>query len=349
MEIIKKRISLATKWKIKRALGVHPTMKLFYHLQGLYGMLSPIDKKECDDYAKNVLGSSAHAPWLYIYSLLSGGFKTGWISDSYYGSKVIPSMSGDYGQVSELKAYQTRLFGEIIPDVLYLINGKFWDTEGDFISDQGAIKILPAWPERLVFKTDRSSQGKGVSVLTTNELDESTLKILPNGVFQRYVEQHPDLALFHPGSVSTLRITTVIDLNGEASVRGCYLRFGSGTDLHVKSASQIKVPVDMITGKLGEIGYSADWLQMDRHPDSGESFAGMQIPAFDRCLKTAKRLHKRVPFIQCIGWDLTIDEHSQPFLLEWNGIHNDIKFTEIVQGPAFVDLGWENLWRRPWQ
>jgi hypothetical protein len=31
--------------------------------------------------------------------------------------------------------------------------------------------------------------------------------------------------------------------------------------------------------------------------------------------------------------------------MEWNGWHNDIKFSEAADGPCFADLGWQNLWR----
>jgi hypothetical protein len=41
--------------------------------------------KQCDEYAKDVLGSIKYSPWLKAYAVFSGTFKEGWIPDNYYG------------------------------------------------------------------------------------------------------------------------------------------------------------------------------------------------------------------------------------------------------------------------
>jgi hypothetical protein len=45
-------------------------------------------------------------------------------------------------------------------------------------------------------------------------------------------------------------------------------------------------------------------------------------------------------------WDLCIDGDGAVRVLEWNGGHNDITFSEATQGPCFADLDRETLWRR---
>ena len=56
-------------------------------------------------------------------------------------------------------------------------------------------------------------------------------------------------------------------------------------------------------------------------------------------------LHRSIPFVRSIGWDLIIDINDTVKVMEWNGYHNDIKFSEATQGPCFSDLGWEKLWK----
>ena len=34
------------------------------------------------------------------------------------------------------------------------------------------------------------------------------------------------------------------------------------------------------------------------------------------------------------------------YILELNGVHPGILSIEPVSGPAFADLGWENLWKQ---
>jgi hypothetical protein len=58
------------------------------------------------------------------------------------------------------------------------------------------------------------------------------------------------------------------------------------------------------------------------------------------------RCHARTPLVRCIGWDMTVDHEGGVQILEWNGGHRNIKFTEATQGPCFADLGWTKL-RRP--
>jgi hypothetical protein len=49
-----------------------------------------------------------------------------------------------------------------------------------------------------------------------------------------------------------------------------------------------------------------------------------------------------VPFTSIIGWDVAVDENHNVKVMEWNGDHNDIKFSEATQGACFSDRGWES-------
>jgi hypothetical protein len=69
----------------------------------------------------------------------------------------------------------------------------------------------------------------------------------------------------------------------------------------------------------------------------------VKIPAFRDCVDTVLQLHGKIPFARCIGWDIAVDESGQVQVMEWNGEHNDVKFSEATQGPCFLDLNWELL------
>lgn len=79
--------------------------------------------------------------------------------------------------------------------------------------------------------------------------------------------------------------------------------------------------------------------------DTGQTFAGIQIPNVTACTSLVTRLHDMFPFIDCIGWDLAIDHDGQPHVLEWNSGHNGIKLLESIAGPVFRDLDWADRWR----
>ena len=52
-------------------------------------------------------------------------------------------------------------------------------------------------------------------------------------------------------------------------------------------------------------------------------------------------LHKKLPHITIIGWDMAICDDETTKVIEWNTGHCDIKFSEASTGPCFLGLGWE--------
>ena len=316
------------------------------------GSLSHRIVRQCDDYAIDVFGHRHFAAWLYVYSAVAGQFKEGWIPDNYYGSVVRPKLKGVYGKVSGLKSLHPAIFSsESFPDILSYANGVFFDADYRVIHPDSVVDKIFSDRERVVFKLDNSSRGKGICFLTRESFDLSKIYYLGNGVFQNVINQHELFQEFAGASVATLRMTTVIDDNGRASLRACYLRLGVGTDTHVQSKSHIRVPIDIKTGAFCNVGFTPEWLEIDAHPTSKMKFEGKFIPAYDDCRKLVTNLHQRVPYARCIGWDLAVDDQECVRIMEWNAQHNDIKFSEATQGPCFSGLQWERLTRAeeaPW-
>lgn len=320
--------------------------RILRSIESAKGKLDPKLTRLSDEYAKDVLGWQGYAPWLYVYSAMDQSFKEGWIPDNYYGKVVVPAAKGNYGRVSDLRPLAKKLFAsDLFPDICYFVNG-LWLSDGFEVLQEEVIKnILFKDTEVVVFKVDNSLKGRGVFFFDRASFDIKTIRGLGNGVFQTYIKQHIFFEEIIPNSVATLRMTTIIDDSGKASIRACYLRVGRNADTHVKSASHIRIPIDLVSGELNPKGYLTNWLAIDAHPDSKVVFAGRKIPSFDKCISAVLDLHKAVPYVRCVGWDMIVDSTDRVKLMEWNGNHNDIKFSESTQGPCFADLGWEKLWR----
>jgi hypothetical protein len=298
----------------------------------------------CDDYAVDVFGHKHFAPWLYVYTAVSGGFKEGWIPENYYGSVVVPTLQGRYGKTSDLRALNAVMLpSEAFPDLLAYVNGLFFDTAYRYVAPEAVKERLFKEQERVVFKLDSSLQGKGIHFFTRESFSVEQIRRLGNGLFQSVVQPHRVFAEFGDRSVATVRITTVFEDSGEVSVRACYLRLGSGEETHVQSPSQIRVPIHVKSGAFHDVGYTAEWLETKVHPRSHVAFAGNVIPAYGACVHTVTELHRKVPYARCVGWDVTVDREEHVRLLEWNAGHNGHSFPEATQGPCFVDLGWERL------
>ena len=306
--------------------------------------LDPAMKRQCEAYAQDVLGGRKYAPWLYFYATVRGEFKEGWIPDNFYGERVVGQISGAYGEITDCRALNTRLFGAAeFPDVGAYVNGVFIDRDGNAIREGRERDVIFGDSDRVVFKLDKSMQGIGVHFFDRATLDLDEVRRLGNGLFQSHIEQHPFFDAFSPNSVATLRMTTATDDAGAVSLRAGYLRLGRGADTHVQSASHVRIAIDRETGALGELGYLPNWLTTDAHPDSGVAFRDKVIPNYADCVRVVTQNHLKLPFVRCIVWDLSVDKAGKVKIIEWNGGHNDIKFGEAVQGPCFRDLNWERF------
>ena len=321
--------------------------KILKSIESVKGKTDPKLIKISDEYATDILGWEGYAPWLYVYSAMNNKFKEGWIPDNYYGKIVVPKLKGYYGTISEYNSLTSRLFNSsYLPDCAYYTNGLWISPEYQILSDKEIIEIAFNNNARVVYKIDNSLQGVGVHILEKDNFNIDKLKMLGNGVLQKYIRQHSFFQEIMPSSVVTLRVTSVVDDKGIVTVRACYLRIARSFDTLVRSYSHIRVSVDSSTGVLDKYGYTTKWHQIENHPDTGFKFENKKIPDFEKIVDTMINLHKMVPFVRTIGWDVILNENNDVQVMEWNGTENDIKFSEATNGPCFSGLGWEDLWKK---
>lgn len=307
------------------------------------GKLSSEIISQCDEYAKNYLGSVKYAPWLYVYSAMQGEFKKGWIPDNYYGERIVGDMRDEFVDLSSLNHLSNRVLStKKLPDLLYYNDGLFICPDSyNIVSSEEAYKLLFNNNEKVIFKINNSSQGRGIRFYDRNNwsVDSSNLE---NGVFQKIIKQHDffDGIFPHPGA--TVRITTELDSTGRVAVRAAYLRLGRSNNnslsKHVQCSNEVKVAINLETGELFETGLMSDWSSIKFHPDTNVKFKGLIIPGFSEACLEVEKLHSNYPFIACLGWDVSINNECEVEVMEWNGGHNEIKFSEAIHGPCFVDL-----------
>lgn len=318
--------------------------KILKVIESEKGKLNPKNIKLCKDYAKETFGSEKYAPWLFVYSAFAREFKEGWIPDNYYGEIVVPGLKGEYGFLCNRSAVISKLVEEKDSlDLCYFVNHLFFNTDYEIINEDKIKKNLFSQNKKVVYKLENSFQGKGIYILKEESFDVNIIKKLGNGVFQSYIDQHSFFSEFNNSSVATIRITSISDDNGDIDIKAGFLKFGQKNDTHVKTASAIKIPIDILNGELYEDAYFPNWSSTKYLPDNDISFAGKVLPSFSDCITEVKKMHSRIPFVRCVGWDLIVDNNNNVRLIELNGGHNGIRFHEMTQGPCFKGLNWENL------
>lgn len=301
--------------------------------------LTPGLKKLADDYSLEVFGSKRYAPWLYVYALVRGEFKEGWIPDNFFGRLVCPKINKELRAVTSFKSF-TRgvLKTELLPDLAYYIDGLFYDRD---FSVKTSHDLRRRSPKIVFVKKDGLGQGDGVMKLTNEDLNEDRFQRIGNCVIQSPIEQHAFFEEMISGSVATIRITTVKNKAGAIEHRAAYLRLGRKDTSWVQSDNSVRVAIVSGSGELDCFAYTQEWRRWLTHPDTGFSFENKRIPKFNEAIEACIQLHRTVPHFGIIGWDLTVNDNDEIKILEWNSDHCDIKFSEACTGPCFLGLDWE--------
>lgn len=302
-------------------------------------------RRQAVQYAGDVLGSRRFAPWLLVYSAMAGEFREGWIPDAFFGRVVSPRVNHGIRHVSSVKTFTRVVFDSgAIPDNAYLIDGRLFDRDFRLLSAGRAHEAVFGDSDQVVVKSDGSRQGKGVRRLSRDQFDADSLEQQDgNAVFQRVISHHPFFARYSAGFSTTMRITTVKNLSGAIEARAAYLRFARDGEDFVRSASHVRLAIDVASGRTAPVGYLSDWSMAKCHPDSLVQFEHASVPAFGAARELCITLHSRLPHVGVIGWDVMVDAEEHVWVIEWNAKHADIKFSEATVGPCFTGLGWERL------
>lgn len=153
---------------------------------------------------------------------------------------------------------------------------------------------------------------------------------------QEIIEQHPDLAIIHPSSVNTVRTISLL-YNAKIHILSSVLRMGvNGNIVDNASAGGITCGIER-NGQLKNVGYSANGVRYDRHPQ-GFEFHNCIVPSYDRVLELVKEQHKKMAHFRLISWDFAIDIDREPVLIEANLKNGELDFHQFNNGPLFGDL-----------
>ena len=301
-----------------------------------------------EQYAGDVLGSRAYAPWLKAYTAWRGRFVEGWLPDTYFAAVVIPALQNlPTKRVSGAKTLARRtLMSELLPDLASHVRGCWLDRDGRPVAPQDVAGLLFAQTDAVFVKLDRSARGRDIHRITREAFDLERVAALGDFVVQAPVVAAAELAAVNPESLSPMRITTVKRRGAPAEARTASVVFGRAGAAWMRADTAIVVSVVDAEGNLNDYGLDHHWQRCTAHPDSGVAFAGIRVPAFAEARAAACALHDRVPHLAIIGWDFAIDRDHRPRILELNTGHVGFKASEAMVGPLFAGLGWEQLWRK---
>ena len=180
---------------------------------------------------------------------------------------------------------------------------------------------------RIAVKADKLYGGMGFFVIDYGKNNENTnprrdYEGLKNGdvIAEEYVYNAQSYKKIYDKSLNTVRITTLIDINGKPQVIAAVNQFGShGSITDNDEYDGIWAGCDTITGEI----YCAEKndvtaIYYDVHPDTGEKIIGFANSQWESIITLAKNAAKEVPECRLIGWDIAVLEDNTIELIEGN-------------------------------
>lgn len=139
-------------------------------------------------------------------------------------------------------------------------------------------------------------------------------------LIQERIFPHPDLEQLALGALTTARITTIVNEEGEPEVASAVLRFASDPGVIVDNmkAGGLLSPIDLDSGLLGTACQGYGGGDHDVHPVTGAAIRGHLLPDWPRAKALAIEAHRRAfSEYALIGWDVGLAPDG-PILIEGN-------------------------------
>jgi hypothetical protein len=141
-------------------------------------------------------------------------------------------------------------------------------------------------------------------------------------LIQARLVNHPAIVDLTPGALSTVRLLTILNEQGEPEVVNAAFRMAISRTSAVDNfhAGGIAAAVDMATGTLGAatgLGRGGDFRWHETHPLTGGPIRGRRLPHWPDAVALAVAAHRLVAPRVMVGWDIGFLPEG-PCLIEGN-------------------------------
>ena len=318
--------------------------------------LTKEQKEEVDNFYISMIGKPVPLYCHEYFYSRTNFFSKDYVPKDFYTVELLPRANfyRFTPAYDDKNIYDILFAGEnVAHPILKNMNGYYY-FEGRAVSEEEALDLCKNL-EKVIIKPALEKSGSGVRLLTVKDgvtnVDGRTLKNLfdeykRNFLIQKCVKQHKDLAALNPTSVNTLRILSYRS-GMEVLILYSVIRIGrSGQVIDNQCAGGISTIITK-DGKLGKTafgGYSEDNVLVT---DTGITLDGYQLPSYDKTIDFVKRLHLKLPYLNIVGWDISIEENGEPILIEFN-THPGLSQSAFCSGMGEnTERIIRELWHRP--
>ena len=217
-----------------------------------------------------------------------------------------------------MKATSIELFNEELTDKyrFYLLNEKFYKRKAMEISEHSTLAEFVSFAKqekRLFIKPIGGSYGRGAFIYAYSDDDAKSVfegfkqnRFIAEGL----IMQSPVMGIWNESSVNTVRVPTILSSKGFHTL-GCYMRTGrKGAVIDNAGGGGIFAAVDEKTGVVISNGFTEDGISYVKHPDSGITYKGFQLPDWQSLLGIAEEAHRGMPKHRYIAYDFAYTEEG---------------------------------------
>ena len=156
-----------------------------------------------------------------------------------------------------------------------------------------------------------------------------------NMLLEECLRAHDDIYL-ETTALSTFRIFTLIDRDGNVNILKAKYRVGTGNSITDTDDGCVAYPISIKYGVIEGPGINEELNSKlyYYHPGCNKLMIGLKIPLWDKVLDTITKAALRIPQLRYVGWDLAITNNSIEII---EGNHNPYHGT-------FEIMGQERLW-----
>lgn len=291
--------------------------------------------------------------WYRLFKALNGRVDPRYIPEETFRTRLEPRLCRrDVSAAYHDKNQADRLFADLRRPrtVARNIYGRYHDLEYRPIERRRVLASLAEHAGPLFLKPAISGTGSGRNVERVTcgtggirvgeelwSIDDVERVYVQDFLVQEAVAQHEELARFHPMSLNTLRLIT-LRLHGAVMPVAATLRMGNGRPVDNGHAGGLLCGVDLGSGALTPFACDVSFRRHERHPLSGEAFAGAVVPGFESVKRAACSVHERLFYFDVVSTDIAVLPDGAPCLVEVNTFGQGIEPHQFLKGaPLFGD------------
>lgn len=290
-------------------------------------------------YGKQPLPSYADTSWPQAYFNANGLPSDFYVPEDLFAISIEPKLNPAErcGLYNDKNNYDKIRFPCSFPRTLgRIVAGNF--LTADYVSANPE-NVLEKFPTVVVKPSMGTWGGNNVSFMSGEEAArfaraKSGALAAEEYIIQEPIVQSEQIAALAPDSVNTLRIMTIYE-KGTANVLSSVLRLGrNGSRTDNITGGGLSCGIK--DGRLIANGYDEFLCPLRAHPDTKVRFEGYEIPGFDEAEELCRKLHRYIPELGLISWDVALDQKNSPMIVELN-LTQGINLHQAAHGPLFGD------------